>query len=204
VRLTSVFLAGVALLSGFSASADVPPAGQVYVNGITAGGSGCRQGTYGAYLSEDQQAFTLMFDSFTATQSPGSSPAEARVFCNINLDLHVPHGWQFTVLRVDFRGYANLDRGARGVVQSTYRFSGGSTVPVPLRIDLQGPISSDYTKSDDVGLASRVWSPCGVNRALNIKADVRIEGPRHINGLMTMDTIDGEFRQIYAMQWRRC
>jgi hypothetical protein len=194
---------GAVLASGV-AFADVPPAGQVHIRGIQAGGNGCAQGTFSSYLSEDQQAFTLMFDAYTATQSRGSNPADARRFCNINLDLHIPHGWQYSIFKVDYRGYASLDAGVRGVVQSSYRFSGGGASTRPLQQVLTGPVATDYLKSDSVGISSLVWSPCGVSRALNIKSEVRLEGDRNRSGLLTVDTIDGEFKQIYALQWRRC
>ena len=192
-----------AYLASSAAFADVPPSGAVYVNGISAGGSGCAQNTFSTYLSEDQQAFTLMFDAYTAVQSRGSNPMAARSFCNINLDLHIPHGWQFTIFKVDYRGYASIDAGLRGVVQSSYRFSGGPSTR-NLTQTLVGPVSTDYLKSDTVGITSEVWSPCGISRALNIKSEVRLEGNRNASGLLTVDTIDGEFKQIYALKWRRC
>jgi hypothetical protein len=191
-----------AVLASGVAFADVPPIGSVHVRGINAGGSGCPQGSFSTYLSPDQQAFTLMFDAYTAESGPGIAPTKARAFCNVNLDLHIPHGWQFTIFKVDYRGYANLDAGVRGVVQSSYRFSAGQETR-PLRQILTGPIATDYTKSDVLGISSEVWSPCGVQRALNIKSEVRLEGARR-PALMTVDTIDGEFKQIYALRWRRC
>jgi len=195
------------LLLGFSSLAvadELPNPGQVYIKSISHGGSGCPQGSVGSYVSEDGTVFTLSFDSFTASQHRGSDPAEARKFCNITLDLNIPQGWQFTVAQVDFRGYANIDAGVKGVVQSHYRFSGGATANRPFRTEFQGPITTDYLKRDVIGIQSNVWSACGVSRALNIKADVRLEGNRNAAGLLTADTIDGEFRHLYGLQWRRC
>jgi len=192
---------GLALSS--MALADGPNPREVYVKSISHGGTGCPQGTVGTYIFDDGKVFTLSFDQYSASQSRGSDPAKARSYCNLGLELNIPQGWQFSIFKIDYRGYANLDAGLSGVIQSSYRFSGGASTPV-LRQTLSGPVATDYLKTDNIGISSLVWSPCGVTRALNIKSEVRLEGDRARSGLMTVDTIDGEFKQIYALQWRRC
>jgi hypothetical protein len=203
IKLVSATLA-VLSLGGSALADETPDPSQVYVKGLSHGGSGCPQGSVGSYISEDGKVFTLSFDAFTASQHRGSDPAEARKFCNITVELNIPQGWQFTLGQVDFRGYANIDAGVKGVVQSHYRFSGGGTANRPFRTEFHGPVSTDYLKQDIIGIQSLVWSACGVSRALNIKADVRLEGNRSAAGLLTTDTIDGEFRHLYGLQWRRC
>jgi Domain of unknown function (DUF4360) len=44
----------------------VTPPGQVTINGITYGGTGCPQGTVSQFISDDKQTFTLIFDSYVA------------------------------------------------------------------------------------------------------------------------------------------
>ncbi len=186
---------------------DGPNPSEVYVNGINTGGTGCRAGTVSTYLSEDAKAFTLMFDEFVAQSGPGIAPTESRKFCNVNLDLHIPHGWQFTVFKVDYIGYASLGRGDRAMLNSTYRISGatGRTSQVTFKSQLVGAMEDSYQISDDIGIVSDVWSPCGVSRAMNIKTETRLL-PRTARSpaLLTVDTIDGEFKTVYKLQWRRC
>jgi hypothetical protein len=196
-----VWMAGAA---GSVALAEVPNPNQVHINGIQHGGPGCKQGTVAAYLSEDAQAFTLMFDEYAASQSVGSSPAEARKFCNISVDLHIPQGFQYTIAKIDYRGYVSLDRGVKAQVSSQYRFSGNNASTPNLVQNFVGPMDADYLKTDVLGITSVVWSPCGVSRALNIKSAVTLLGDRRKTGLITLDTIDGEFSVKYALQWRRC
>jgi hypothetical protein len=197
----------VGILAGFFMSAlalgEVPNQKEVYINGISYGGPGCKQGTVGSYISDDAKVFTLAFDDYQVKQDRNSAPTDARKFCNLNVDLHIPHGWQFTIAKIDYRGYANLDSGLVGSMTSQYRFSGGASTR-PLKVIFAGPVAQDYLKTDLIGISSLIWSPCGVSRALNIKSSLQLEGDRRKTGLLTLDTIDGEFSVVYALQWRRC
>jgi hypothetical protein len=209
MRGTSIrtLLATVALASSpFAMGDESPDPSEVHINGISYGGPGCPAGSVGEYLSDDAKAFTLAFDEFSVEKGPGIPLSESRKFCNVNLDLHIPQGWQYSVFKVDYRGFADLPRGTYGIQQSTYRFSGsaGRRSQVKLRTLLRGSFSDDYEINDTLGVTSLVWSPCGVNRALNIKAEARLGGNRRLNSFMTVDTIDGEFKTIYKLQWRRC
>ena len=188
-----------------AALADQPNPNEVWVNAITSGGTGCPAGTMETYLSEDRQAFTLIFDAYVAEAGLGIPASSSRKFCNINLDLHIPHGWQYTVFKVDYYGFADIPAGGYGQQKSRYCFAGAaSSQGVTLQTTIRGPYTNNYEAHDQLGITSLVWSPCGVSRALNIKSEafVRTSGGR--SALMTVDTIEGEFRQVYAVQWRRC
>ena len=195
-------VAGFVSLTSFSAFAQGPDPSQVYVNNFTYAGSGCPSGTVASDISEDAQAFTLLFDRYIAEAGPGIARSENRKNCNVLLNLHVPAGWSFTIMSVDYRGFAQLDSGTIGEEVSEYYFQGqrGPAFSTSLR----GPYNDDYVVSDDIPIQDMVWSQCGVNRALNIKTQVRVNASYNRRALMTLDSIDGEFRQIYHMQWRRC
>lgn len=202
-------LACVAGTMGFGsmASAEAPPASEVYVNSITAGGSGCPQDSYAVNLSEDRQAFTLIFDEYIAETYEGASLRDTRKTCQVNLDLHVPQGWSYTLFDVQTRGYADLEKGVVGTQKSSYYFQGMRRGP-SFKTVLRGPYSDDYLAEDKLAVRALVWSKCGTNRALNIKTEVRVKprGRRYksAEGLMTVDSIDGEFIQKYGIMWRRC
>lgn len=182
-----------------------PDPDSIKIRGLTHGGSGCPGRSVASYLSDDAQAFTLIFDAFTVTAGPGINREENRKFCNVNLDLLVPAGWQYSIFKVDYYGFADLDRGAYGNLSSTYRFSGAvGRNSVTLHTNLYGDIVDNYEVHDDIGIETLVWSPCGVNRALNIKTEARVAASGRSNALLTVDSVDGEFVQIYAMKWQRC
>jgi hypothetical protein len=111
-------------------------------------------------ISSDAQTITLLYDSFVAQAGPGITPSEARKNCQLNLQLSLPQGWQFSVFKADYRGYAYLQDGDKGVIKATYYFSGDST-QVSSQLDLKGAYDDNYLKTDEFGIESTVWSPCG-------------------------------------------
>lgn len=202
--ISKAIFAAIAL-SGASAFAQSYPSG-VYIRSINHAGTGCPAGTVAQNVSPDAQAFTLLFDSFVAQTALGLPPTEARKNCTLNIDLAVPSGWSYSIFTVDYRGYANLEPGVVGIQKSTYYFQ-GQRRQISLQTSLAGPAARDYSIRDTLGLQAVEWSPCGGNRALNINAQVRVEksfSAPSAAGLMTIDTIDGEVKQIYGLAWRRC
>jgi hypothetical protein len=154
-------------------------------------------------MSDDAKAFTLLFDSYVAEAGPGMPLSLARKNCQIAVDLRFPQGWSYSIFTVDYRGYARLDPGTSGQQVSSYYFSGQSKTG-NLRTTYYGPAERDYQIRDTLGIDALVWSPCGVNRALNMNTQVRVSATGRQRALMTIDSIDGELKHVYGIQWRRC
>jgi hypothetical protein len=200
--IKSLAAAFIAFMGAGHAFADVP--GYVHVRAISYAGSGCPAGSVAQNVSPDLQAFTLLFDQYIAEVGPGVPLGNSRKNCQILVDLDFPAGWSFSVLTVDYRGFADLEAGVSGQQQSSYYFQGqGATAR--LATNFSGPTSRDYQIRDTLGLSAVVWSPCGAQRALNINTQVRLSAAnRFARGILTTDSIDGAVRQIYGLQWRRC
>lgn len=58
------------------------------------GGSGCKDNTISHTLSEDGSLLHLNYDEMVAFSGPGFTIQDQRKFCNLNIELFVPHGWQ--------------------------------------------------------------------------------------------------------------
>jgi len=188
---------------GGSALADVPS--YVRIVGITYAGSGCPAGTVGNNVSPDFQAFTLLFDQYQALAGPGVSFSQKRKNCQVNVSMDIPSGWSYTLFTVDTRGYVSLQPGVRAMEQSTYYFQGQSLTGRQQTI-VYGPTDRNYQAKDQLTLENQVWSPCGAVRSLNINTEVRVDNSAAPNnqGMMTVDSIDGHFKLIYGLRWRRC
>jgi hypothetical protein len=197
---------GALLLAGISlaAYADGPNPDEVYVNNIVHGGTGCPNGTVASDISEDAKAFTLLFDNFVAEAGPGLPRSASRKFCQLTVNLHVPQGWSYTLFDVTYSGFASLDAGTTGTEKSTYYFEGSPSESVTLETTNSGPYNSDFQISDSLGLSELVWSPCGVNRALNVKSSIQVTAAPGQSALITIDSIDGELIHRYGISWRRC
>jgi hypothetical protein len=185
------------------AFADVPD--YVKLRSIAFAGSGCPAGSVAGNVSQDLTAFTLLFDQYIAEVGPGVPFSEKRKNCQLNIDFDFPQGWSYSLLTLDYRGYVSLDPRVTGTQQSSYYFQGQFTT-ARLRTPMVGPIDQDYQIRDVLGLSSVVWSPCGATRSLNINSEIRLDNSRNRlgRGLMTTDSIDGNVKLIYGIQWRRC
>lgn len=193
-----------ALMVGTTAFGQSPPADQVYIQNLSYAGTGCPAGTASSYISPDAQAFTIAFDQFVAVTGPSVSFVESRKNCRLLVDLRFPQGWTYAIFRADYRGFAALDRYVYGLQRSYYYFQ-GTLNQVPLRTTLRGPYNNDYLISDTLGLETVVWHPCGARRALNIDSSVQVRSYSYgSQGLMTVDSIDGEVEHTYHVRWRRC
>ncbi|MDD9951821.1 MAG: DUF4360 domain-containing protein [Zetaproteobacteria bacterium] len=176
----------------------------VRIRKIAYGGSGCPHGSVGESISQDMQAFTLLFDEFVAEAGPGVSRRENRKNCQISVDLDFPPGWSFSIATFDYRGYASLDRRVIGTQVSSYYFQGNPHTG-RLSSKLYGPYDDDYHFHDEMEFDEVIWSPCGASRALNINSEVRVRSRnRRATGVMTLDSIDGKVEHRYGLQWKRC
>ena len=172
---------------------------------IAHGGSACPQGSLDAAVSEDGMAISILFDENYAEVGPDTPPVVIKS-CTLSLPLHIPPGWQYSLIELDYRGYLFLERRVRARQRSEYYFQGRRGPRFQSR--WQGPEDRDYDFTDTIGLATSnvAWSPCNLQRNLTIKTQLRLDNIRARNnyGFISTDTIDGEIVHIYGLVWRRC
>lgn len=106
--------------------AEGPSGHEVQITGIAFAGSGCPAGSVSGQLSSDLTTITLLYASFIAQAGKGLSASEYRKNCQLNVKLKYPSGWQFSVFKADYRGYAQIPKGDTGTCKATYYFSGDS------------------------------------------------------------------------------
>lgn len=200
---SSVILFIAAAIQTAPVLADGPS--HVRIDSITYAGSGCPAGSLAESLSVDSRLLSIEFDSYIAEIGPGVSRMESRKNCQINVSLSYPQGWSFAVNEVDYRGYISLERGVTGV-QSTTQYFAGRADSVKLQTTFRGPMDTDYQLRDQLGISSILWSPCGVNRSLNLSTQIRLDnsGNRNGSGLMTLDQISTRASHRYGLIWKRC
>ncbi|KAK1751249.1 hypothetical protein QBC47DRAFT_454635 [Echria macrotheca] len=151
-----------------------PPNDSVRISGVVFAGSGCPAGSLSGGFGSDPGKIVLNYTNFTAATGKGHSADDARKDCQLNVKLTYPKGWQFTVAKTTYRGYASLPAGAVGEAKSTYYFS-GDTNQMTSSMAIKGPYEGDYSKTDENDLTGSVWSPCGSEGMINIKAEVRLQ-----------------------------
>ncbi|WP_141732606.1 DUF4360 domain-containing protein [Oligoflexus tunisiensis] len=205
------FVAPLLVLGAAAAHAEERnpvPSEPITIKKIQYNGTGCPLGTVAKNISEDKTAFTLTFSEFVAEAGPGISLSAGRKNCVATLVLDVPAGWQYSIGSFYFRGFMALDKGIRAEHSASYFLEGqGKTGTFSSR--QSGPYENDYVFNDNVGISSAVWSPCGVERALNINTSIRVSNTNsrqypNAQGLITNDSIDGQITQVWGLTWRRC
>ncbi|KAF2018095.1 hypothetical protein BU24DRAFT_389776 [Aaosphaeria arxii CBS 175.79] len=205
MRYAAAIISTLPLLSFSSPLPQGAPSGhEVEITGITYGGTGCPDKTVQGLLSDDRTTIALSFDAYTVQSGPSIPATERRKFCQLQLKIKKPSGFQYSIFGADYRGYASLEKGVTGTTQSTYYFSGEQNQTV-IPTSFTGPMEGNYLKHDEIDAGSTVWSPCGEPGILNIKSEVRIV-PMAATGLnlLTVDTVDAKFTQKYFVQWQKC
>jgi len=180
----------------------------IFIQNLTFGGSGCSNSDSTATLFDTNNdtfpdVFSIIFDNFIAQQGAGIGISERRKNCNIVVQLHLPQGFQFSIAQVQYNGYADLPSGVQGQQESTYAFPLFDPHTVTLRTNISGPFVDNYQRTDVLGLASLVWSPCGVSAPMNIRTQVALTGKKD-PAAMTLDQILGKVSHKYKLQWREC
>ncbi|KAK3897752.1 hypothetical protein C8A05DRAFT_19540 [Staphylotrichum tortipilum] len=210
----------VTLLAGLAAASPVivdglsggPSGHEVQITGLAFAGSGCPAGSVSGQLSSDLTTLTLLYANFVAQAGNNISPSNYRKNCQLNVKLKYPSGWQFSVFKADYRGYAQIPSGDTGTCKATYYFSGDSRqvwlfalAHISSTMIIKGPFDDNYLKTDQFGVESTVWSPCGVEGLLNINSEVRLSPQDAVKpALLTVDSTDLRFKQIHYLQWQTC
>ncbi|KAK3375553.1 hypothetical protein B0T24DRAFT_571831 [Lasiosphaeria ovina] len=186
-----------------------PSGHDVEIVGLAFAGSGCPAGSVSGQLSTDLTTITLLYASFVAQAGKDIPASNYRKNCQLNVKLRYPSGWQFSVFKADYRGYAQIPKGDTGTCKATYYFSGdskqASTNQVSSTLTIKGPYDDNYLKTDQFGIESTVWSPCGVEGLININSEVRLTPQDAVKpALLTVDSTDLKFTQVHYLQWQTC
>eukprot|EP01126_Amoeba_proteus_P038754 TRINITY_DN4055_c0_g1_i3.p1 TRINITY_DN4055_c0_g1~~TRINITY_DN4055_c0_g1_i3.p1 ORF type:complete len:204 (+),score=23.86 TRINITY_DN4055_c0_g1_i3:214-825(+) len=189
--------------SGPSPSSSGPDPSLITISGIQYAGTGCPAGSVAQVIDPSRTVFTLIFDRFIAQDGPNVDYSETTKNCQINVDLRVPQGWQYSIVSVDYRGYAKLDPSAVGIHQTLYYWAGNDQTALSREV-INGPIEENYQIRHQFGLESLIWSECNAVRSLNINARISVTAEGNDRGLITNDSVDGKFRQIQRLMWKRC
>ncbi|MBP2472530.1 hypothetical protein JOF53_001402 [Crossiella equi] len=204
--------AALALITTFTPSAIAdesipPPTGKITIDLLTVNGSGCPLGTAAVAVSEDNTAFTVTYSEYLAQVGVGAKPTDLRKNCQLNMRVNVPSGFTYAIAQADYRGYANLARGASAVERANYYFQGMSQTPY-ISHTYNGPYDDNWQSTDKVDIASLVYAPCGEKRNFNINTELRVNAgtsnTQTTTSFIAMDSTDGAINTTYHFAWQKC
>ncbi|WP_282796558.1 DUF4360 domain-containing protein [Streptomyces sp. CC224B] len=183
-----------------------PPPDRIEIDVATVNGSGCPRGTAAVAVSEDNTAFTVTYSDYLAQAGGNSAPTAFRKNCQLSLVVHVPHGFTYAIASADYRGFASLQRGAKGTEKASYYFQGSPNTGAKSH-DFSGPLSNNWQATDETEVTQLVWAPCGKQRNFNINTELRVDlgsSDASKTSFMTMDSTDGDISTIYRVKWKEC
>jgi hypothetical protein len=204
----AALLAAALPAQGASASVSTieAPPDKIVIEVATVNGSGCPAGTAAVAVSPDNTAFTVTYSDYLAKVGGTSLPTDFRKNCQLNLIVHVPHGFTYAIMSTDYRGFASLEPGSSGVEKASYYFQGSPATAFRTHT-FYGPLLEDWQATDTTEWPNLVWAPCGVKRNLNINTELRVNAgtsDRAKTSFMTMDSTDGNLDTVYHLAWREC
>ncbi|MFI7599949.1 DUF4360 domain-containing protein [Actinoplanes sp. NPDC049681] len=190
-------LAAVLLATG-------PATGTVTVETVKVNGSGCRPDTVAVALSQDKQAFTVLYSTYLAQAGAATKNKDERRTCSITVRLTVPPGVSYAIPSVDYRGFAHLEPGGSATLSGRYHFQ-GSGAPSSTVHSFGSGFDDDWLVTDVVG-TSPVYSPCGKDSKVDIDTELRALADRDDapTSYITMDSTDGTVAATYHLAFRSC
>lgn len=167
------------------------------------GGSGCPAGSASVTVSPDETAVSILFDGYITEAGYTTNKSIDRKSCNISIPVQVPQGYSVSIFQVDYRGFNSVPHRASTQFNAEY-FWAGSRGPRISRT-FYGPVTDNFTLTDELIATSLVWAPCGAS--VNLRVNTSMMARTNSNFDQTMgivDSADINSGLIYHLKWRRC
>ena len=181
---------------------SVPDPNGVYVADVTAEGTGCAPGTWRASLASDGKAFTITFSDYQVSLSEDDERDRKSLNCAIKIAMNSPKGLSYAVSHFSYQGYAYLEEGVQGTLNTFYDFEGQAIAvggaPRGARTDsFKGVRDDDFLFVHDVATRDQVFSACGTQRNLMIQTSLQMVNSRpKRSGYLNLSAIDGRTSSI--------
>ena len=207
VKLLAVFCAALfscLAIAPASARAAVPGQStpQFTVQLLSVNGSGCPPMSTKVSAASNT-TFTVTYSQYAASVGGGANPGDFRKNCQLDVLVGVPAGFTYGIASEQYRGFANLDTGAQGKLQTSYYFS-GIRGTYPANHSLYGPMSDDYEFDDQQPVIT--WAPCHWVGTMNVNTSLQVfrgPNPSFFNEL-TMDSSDVGIATIFHLSFQEC
>jgi hypothetical protein len=97
----------------------------IYIESVEYNGSGCHSGTGDTVivLSDDRKTMTVIYSDYDAYAGPGVAVNHNRQNCLLNIKVHTPNNYRYSVSQTTFHGYEQMGAHCTGYVSASYWFS---------------------------------------------------------------------------------
>lgn len=160
---------------------------------INFAGTGCPAGSI-AVTGENTDTLSILFDKYDAGKD--SESGKRRAACSFAVPVHVPQGYQVSVLTADWQGYAE----GKAELRRKYFFAGEPNVPTQVN-RINSPSGDDFLFQDGRIHESLSVSACGEDKVLRINSSIKAQGNQ---SYAAIDTADLKNTVQFQLQWKRC
>lgn len=194
MKILSPLVASLFLGLTVSASTTANATDSVYFKSpVNFAGTGCKAGSI-AITGENSSTLSILFEAYDAGKT--SVSGLRRAACNFSVPVHVPQGYQVSVLKADWQGFAE----GKTELRRKYFFAGHPNQPWEVN-NFNASNGINYLKTDGRIHRSLSFSQCGVDKTLRINSSIRAKGK---NSYIAVDTADLSNKVVFQLQWKRC
>lgn len=189
--------------------AQEAPQGASIMN-VTLSGSGCNNATAGVSISADAKDLSILFDEFFLNaDGTNVNPKNLRseIQCTVNMDMHIPPGWQMALVGVDYRGFAAVPATAMGYQRFLYQAPGMQIISMR-EATFNGEYNNNYTFQAQQKPSRLSYTPCGLSDfRFSMTAVLGVAYQRrgfYPAATMSVDSQDLSVKQTFQVAWLRC
>jgi hypothetical protein len=149
-------------------------------------------------LAPDRSALSILFDDLTV-EGGGAATAE----CTIDVPLELPAGMSLGVYRVDYRGFASLDKKEIATLEADFNL-GPKGNSRKFKRSVRGAHEDDFAFTETIGAGLMKRVGCGADAHLTARVSLSLKGSG--DALATLDTGDGAARHglVYRFNLKAC
>lgn len=154
--------------------------------------NGCPEGSYTIVISPDSTSLSILFDKFTLEGNSVTGSDKPKKVCRISAPLNLPANQSIGVYKVDYRGFAKLDKKQETDLAVQY-FLGpqGNHRGRVFKRKVKGPHEGDYLFTETIGAGQMKRVGCGTAAVLNVGITLSLDGELRIGEPMaSLDTTD--------------
>ena len=161
---------------------------------IEMAGTGCAPGSV-SVVGENTSSLTMLFSTYDAGKNAASGLA--RSSCNFAVPVHVPQGYQLSVMTSDWQGFVQ----GNGRFTRKYGTSLNLNAVNPGTKTLASAGGANWQAKDGLMHATAVSGCAGGKFNLRVNSSVQAVGS---NSYVAVDTLDMNNKVVFQLQWKKC
>ncbi|MCI5163080.1 MAG: DUF4360 domain-containing protein [Candidatus Electrothrix sp. AX5] len=159
-------------------------------------GTGCKNASSVDYTGDGTDTLSIMFGGFDAANPSSEAVSKLkRSACNFAVPVHVPQGFQVSLMTSDWRGYSD---GGKNALKRKYFFAGKLTGAAKTSYP-----KGDFTIRDKLQHATLTWAKCGQDVTLRVNASLMADR-RKKDSYIAVDTLDLKNYVKFKLSWKKC